>query len=147
MALWWVNDSGQNTLRGEPAFEASDGTVFKTESQAADYVALYGLSYSVWLDDMGNMGDPENPIHLYNSFILYCIHTVPQAKTDFFLMLPLLNTAEQTRFQRMLDKAPFVLQTRYVEEEVSTAALARRFNCAGIRTAGVYGGTRTGGNL
>ena len=144
---WWVNDSGQNTLRGEPAFEASDGAVFRTESQAYDYTSLYGLSYAVWLDDQGNLGDPENPIQLYNSFILFCIHTVPQARTDFFLMLPLLNVAEQTRFQRMLDKAPFVTQTRYVEEEVSTAAFTRRFNRAGVRTTGFYGGTRTGGNL
>ena len=146
MAFWWINNSGQNTLRGEPAYEAEDGTVFRVLQQAEDYSAMTGLSFGVWLDDYGNPGDPSNPIQLINSFVLHCLYMIPQAKSDFFKMVPSLNQAEQTRFQRMLERAPFISRTFYQDEQTRTDAFTRRFNGAGVRVTGRYGGTRSGGN-
>lgn len=132
MSLWWVNDSGQNMLRGEPAYEAADGVVFRTYQQAMDYADVTGQSFSVWVDDQGNPGDPTNPIRAYNTFILECLYTVPQARDDFNKMFPSLNVAEQTRFTRMLERAPYLSQTHYVEESVLSDRFAHRFNSAGV---------------
>jgi hypothetical protein len=142
MGLWWNNDSGQNTLRGEPAYEAADGAVFRNHIEAEHYSSATGLSYSVWLDDNGNPGDPGNPIHLSNDFILHCIHTVPQARADFYKILPTLNQAEQDRLNRMLEGAPYV-QTPQEDAHTRTDRFTHRFNTAGVRT-GRYGGTRRG---
>lgn len=144
MANWWINDSGQNTLKGEPAYVAQDGTVLSNQLEAQQYSVLYNQSYSVWLDDGGNPGNPRNPIRMRDDFVLHCIHTVPQAREDFFKMLPSLNPAEQARFNRMLERSP-LHQVPYVDPTTTEDNFARRMNRAGIRTTGPKGGTRIGG--
>lgn len=143
MSYWWVNDSGQNTLKGEPAYEASDGSVFRTLFEVEQYTEVYGLSYWEWQDDLGNPPNPDNPIFLSNAFILDCLRTVPTAKTDFDRIFPSLNSAEQTRLTRMLEKAPFA-ERPIKDPQVKADLISHRFNTSGVRVAGPKGGTRIG---
>jgi hypothetical protein len=142
--FWWINDSGQNTLKGEPAFVATDGTDFRNEIDAGGYADQTGQEISVWLDDSGNPGDPTNPIFFSGEFILNAIHTVPPAREDFFKMLPSLNQAEQDRLNRILARAPLAL-TPAEDPRVGEDRFMEYHNKNGVRTSGYQGGTRIGG--
>lgn len=144
MSLWWINNSGVNTLKGEPAYIAQDGRTFRTQFQAEEYMMITGLPFTEWTDSNGNPPDPDNPLILDDVFILECIHTVSQARKDFFKILPSLNSKEQERLNDLIAGSPFALEFRKSTQEQSDA-LQDSFNKTNVRTVGPRGGTRIGG--
>lgn len=140
MGNWWINDSGQNTLKGSPQYETSDGKVFRAEFEAARHAALYNLDYAEWVDNNGQPGDPTNPMLLEDDFILHSLRTIAKARQDFFLMLPSLLPQEQDRLNNLIERCPFVL-TPAKDPRDRADDLMKKFNTAGIHTTGLKGGS------
>lgn len=138
MNIWWIDERGRNSLKGVPAYVATDGTGLRNEIEARNYSAAYGQSVSTWLDDDGNPGDPNNPMLLDDWFILECLHTIPEAKEDFFRVLPVMLPAEQTRLNRLLERFPSAL-IPYQESQVKLDTLSKKLS-GDVRNVGPRGG-------
>lgn len=140
MSSWWINDSGQNTLKGVPQFVASDGKTFRWVYDAQEYEMLTGHPYEIWRDDFGVAGDKNNPMVLEDDFVLNCLYTVRKAREDFWKGVPSLDSAEQTRFARLVDRAPFAVTGFLKPQRDYDDALMDKFNKDGIFTTGPRGG-------
>lgn len=136
---WWVNDSGEMTLRGAPQWTVTDGTVFRAEFEAQRYALTWGQTATPWVDNSGNPGDPTNPMHLEDNFILHALRTIAKAREDFNKVLPTLGSQEQDRLNNLIARCPYVLTpARDTRDEADD--LMHKFNTAGIRTTGPRGG-------
>ncbi len=105
MAEWWVNNVGQNLLKGVE-------------------------------------GDATNPILLADEAIASFFDRIPEARASYIRIRTSLLPAEVTRLNALLAMA-LAIETDLTK---LTDAHQSKWNKAGIRTAGRYGGTRRGGN-
>lgn len=139
--MWWINNSGVNSLKGEPQYVHDDGTQLRNYIEAVNYVNVYGGEYTEWVDGDGNPADPDNQIILEDAMILNCICSIAKAREDFFAALPSLNSKEQYRMSNILERSPFYKNGLIEMEHKVSDSFTRKINRQGVRTSGRYGGT------
>lgn len=141
--MWWINDDGKNSLKGEPQYIHDDGTHLKNNIEAGLYVSVRGGEVHEWKDDLGNKADPDNPMMISDFLIIESLRTVKKARDDFFKILPGLSYKERHRLNKILENSPIV--RRMIESDGDgNKKIEDALNRGTIRTTGKYGGTGFG---
>lgn len=92
-----------------------------------------------WYNDRGeNMlkgveGDSSNPPRLQDDFILYCLRTSRQARSEFEQIVPSMLPAEQTRLTTLIANNPGPSQLIADPQDVEDN-FQRVMNTQGVRT-------------
>jgi len=78
-------------------------------------------------------GDIKNPPRLQNDFILYCLRTSNQARSEFNQIVPTMLPAEQTRLETLILNNPGPSQI-LADPQVVEDNFQRAMNTQGVRT-------------
>ncbi|MBD3260611.1 MAG: hypothetical protein GF334_02870 [Candidatus Altiarchaeales archaeon] len=81
----------------------------------------------------GVKGDSNNPIRLQDDFILYCLRTSRQARTEFEQIVPTMLSDEQTRLSTLIAENPGPSQLFSDPQDVEDN-FQRVMNTQGVRT-------------
>lgn len=102
-----------------------------------------------WVDSQGRNnlkgvpGDPSNPPVLSDGTILEFLKKYDVARADFFSLLPSMTAEEQERLNGLVSSNPSVLYSDPAPQ-VREDRVQKKFNTAGIRTVGRFGGNGSG---
>lgn len=91
----------------------------------------------------GIPGDATNPAHLDDETIAAFFSRYPAAVASYTKLRTGLTDEERARLDPLLEMAQALTST---DPHTFSDAVQSKWNKAGVRTAGRYGGTRRGGN-
>lgn len=91
----------------------------------------------------GVVGDPDNPLRMSSSDIVYHLRRSPEARESFNRLVPTMLPEERQRLEALAAG-----QAKYLQPGVDTASEVHQqsLNRRVVRTTGRYGGSRRGGN-
>jgi hypothetical protein len=93
-----------------------------------------------WIDGQGRnnlAGIPDsatNPAILPDYLIVEFLLNYPQAKTDFYRMLPTMSAEEQERLNELVEKNPYCMAHNVVDPVAYSDRIQHRYNTQGVRT-------------
>lgn len=90
----------------------------------------------------GVEGDLTNPPRLPAATIVQFLRTIPDSRLSFNRVVGTMLEDEQLRLQGLAESAMYLVPDYKIVEDMFQASQ----NKVGVRTAGLYGGTRRGGN-
>lgn len=102
-----------------------------------------------WIDSQGRNNlrgipdDPSNPAILPDATILEFVKKYAVARSDFLSIVPTMTPEEQERLNGLIALNPTALFSD-PDPQVREDRVQKKFNTAGIRTVGRFGGNGSG---